>query len=154
LLPSELLQHCSKNPHLESAEQILTCHRSYVPGDEIILIGFSRGAFTVRSVAAMINDIGLLTRAGMSEFYPMYALTPRPPHHLTSSNPETKSTNSGINSFKDQENFMNERYRDIFPNLPFPNKPRGANAAREYKRRLLEVSDPALSGCQILIGVE
>jgi uncharacterized protein (DUF2235 family) len=27
---------------------------NYAPGDEIILIGFSRGAFTARSVAGMV----------------------------------------------------------------------------------------------------
>lgn len=38
---------------------------NYCSGDEIILIGFSRGAFTARSVAGLIKDIGLLTREGM-----------------------------------------------------------------------------------------
>lgn len=84
---------------------------NYTPGDEIILIGFSRGAFTVRSVASMVRDIGLLTRAGMDFFYPI---------------------------FKDQENFRNERYKDIFPEVPFSDKPRGPDAAKEYKRRLLQ----------------
>lgn len=60
----------------------------------------------------MINDIGLLTRSGMAEFYPI---------------------------FKDCENFKNEHYHDIFPTIPFSNKPRGANAGVEYKRMLLEV---------------
>lgn len=82
---------------------------NYTPGDEIILIGFSRGAFTVRSVASMIRDIGLLTRSGMNYFYPI---------------------------FKDQENFKNERYHDIFPDIPFHKKPHGPDAAIEYKRRL------------------
>lgn len=45
---------------------------NYTPGDEIVLIGFSRGAFTVRSVASMIRDLGLLTRAGMNVFYPIF----------------------------------------------------------------------------------
>jgi uncharacterized protein (DUF2235 family) len=45
---------------------------NYTPGDEIVLIGFSRGAFTVRSVASMIRDIGLLTRAGMNNFYAIF----------------------------------------------------------------------------------
>ncbi len=85
---------------------------NYVPGDEIILIGFSRGAFTARSVAGMIKNIGLLTRAGMNDFYAI---------------------------FKDQENFRTPHYNDIFPNNPFPNKPRGNNCARDYKRRLEEV---------------
>lgn len=59
---------------------------NYTPGDEIVLIGFSRGAFTARSVAGIINDIGLLTREGMSDFYPI---------------------------FKDQENFKNNRYVNV-----------------------------------------
>jgi len=85
---------------------------NYTPGDEIVLIGFSRGAFTVRSVASMIRDIGLLTRTGMNDFYPI---------------------------FKDQQNFKNERYRDIFPDIPFSNKPTGPNAVHEYKQRLERV---------------
>jgi hypothetical protein len=32
--------------------------------DEIILIGFSRGAFTVRALASLINDVGVLKGAG------------------------------------------------------------------------------------------
>lgn len=34
----------------------------YEPGDRIFLIGFSRGAFTVRALAGMIRSIGLLRR--------------------------------------------------------------------------------------------
>ena len=34
----------------------------YEPGDRIFLIGFSRGAFTVRALAAMIRCVGLLRR--------------------------------------------------------------------------------------------
>lgn len=90
---------------------------NYLPGDDIVLIGFSRGAFTARSVAGMIRDIGLLTREGMNEFYPI---------------------------FKDQENFRNDDYKDIFPTIPFPDKPKGDDAAHEYKRRLEQVSDPHL----------
>ncbi|RAL59466.1 hypothetical protein DID88_006582 [Monilinia fructigena] len=81
---------------------------NYAPGDEIILVGFSRGAFTARSVAGMISDIGLLTRHGMTNFYAI---------------------------FKDQENFRNPDYKDIFPELPFPHKPRDGN---EYKKRLVD----------------
>lgn len=35
---------------------------NYVPGDEIYLFGFSRGAYTVRSLAGMISQLGLVTR--------------------------------------------------------------------------------------------
>ncbi|KAH6663320.1 peptidoglycan binding domain-containing protein [Plectosphaerella plurivora] len=38
---------------------------NYNPGDEIILMGFSRGAFTARSVADMICNLGFLNRAGL-----------------------------------------------------------------------------------------
>ncbi|KAM0335086.1 hypothetical protein ACHAQA_000120 [Verticillium albo-atrum] len=38
---------------------------NYNPGDEIVLIGFSRGAFTARSVADMICNLGFLNRAGL-----------------------------------------------------------------------------------------
>jgi len=42
--------------------------------------------------------------------------------------------------FKDQENFKTLDYKDTFPDVPFSNKPKGHNAAKEYKRRLEEVS--------------
>ncbi|KKA26616.1 hypothetical protein TD95_002923 [Thielaviopsis punctulata] len=41
---------------------------NWAPGDEIILIGFSRGAFTARSVAGMVTALGLLTVAGLDRF--------------------------------------------------------------------------------------
>ncbi|RFU31036.1 hypothetical protein B7463_g5331, partial [Scytalidium lignicola] len=96
---------------------------NYVPGDDIILIGFSRGAFTARSVAGMIKDIGLLTRDGMRYFYPI---------------------------FKDMENSANPHYHDKFPDIPFPNKPTGSDqdeVQRRYKaklekRGLTRVHDP------------
>ncbi|TVY90906.1 Uncharacterized protein LAWI1_G002565 [Lachnellula willkommii] len=84
---------------------------NYIPGDEIILIGFSRGAFTARSVAGMIDNIGILTRSGMDEFYPI---------------------------FKDQQNFRYFKYKDMFPDVPFSNKPSGYNAPKKYKQMLEE----------------
>lgn len=35
-----------------------------MPGDQIILIGFSRGAFTARALASFIEDVGILTKIG------------------------------------------------------------------------------------------
>lgn len=81
-------------------------------GDEIILIGYSRGAYTVRAVAGMISDLGLLTRDGMEYFYII---------------------------FKDMQNWMNPKYEDVFPELPFPNKPSGPHASEEYRMRLVQV---------------
>ncbi len=96
---------------------------NYTPGDDIVLIGFSRGAFTARSVAAMIGCMGLLTRAGMNSFYPI---------------------------FKDYENFLDPHYNDTFPTIPFPDKPKGANALHEYKRRLEQVSAHQKVHCKAL----
>ncbi|KAK3356622.1 peptidoglycan binding domain-containing protein [Lasiosphaeria hispida] len=45
---------------------------NYIDGDEIILVGFSRGAFTARSVADMIGSIGLLTADGLDQFYAIF----------------------------------------------------------------------------------
>lgn len=61
----------------------------------------------------MISDLGLLTPAGMEYFYPI---------------------------FKDMQNWLEEDYNDLFPDLPFPNKPRnhGEKTADEYRERLLE----------------
>ncbi len=90
-----------------------------MPGDEIILIGFSRGAFTARSIAGLIRDIGLLSRGGMEDFYAI---------------------------FKDIQNSRNKKYHDIFPSIPFPDKPPpGRHMAAEYRERLLEVSVSAPS---------
>ena len=53
---------------------------NYQPGDEILLFGFSRGAFVVRSVAGMIALVGLLQKHEMFRFtdaWNCYACSPR-----------------------------------------------------------------------------
>jgi len=45
---------------------------NWVEGDSIILIGFSRGAFTARSTADIIASIGLLTPEGLDRFYRIF----------------------------------------------------------------------------------
>ena len=45
---------------------------NYVDGDEIILVGFSRGAFTARSTADMVASLGLLTPEGLDNFYRIF----------------------------------------------------------------------------------
>ena len=69
---------------------------NYSLGDEIFLFGFSRGAFTARSIAGLISGVGLLTKAGL----PYLAEV-----------------------FKDFENRKNLNYRPLNPDIPFPNKP-------------------------------
>ena len=45
---------------------------NYQDGDEIFLLGFSRGAFTARSIAGLIASVGLLTRRGLPIFYQVF----------------------------------------------------------------------------------
>lgn len=40
---------------------------NYRPYDELFLIGFSRGAFTARSIAGMVCSLGFLNRAGIEQ---------------------------------------------------------------------------------------
>ena len=47
------------------------CH-NYVENDEIIILGFSRGAFTARTISSMVSDLGLLSMRGMSYFFPIF----------------------------------------------------------------------------------
>lgn len=50
---------------------VIACYRflaqNYEPGDEIFIIGFSRGAYTARSVAGMVGRVGLLTKVSLVE---------------------------------------------------------------------------------------
>ena len=41
--------------------------QNYEPGDEIFIIGFSRGAYTARSVAGMVGRVGLLSKRSLVE---------------------------------------------------------------------------------------
>jgi len=49
---------------------ILACYRflieHYRPGDEVYLFGFSRGAYTVRSLAGLIRNIGVLVKENLA----------------------------------------------------------------------------------------
>jgi uncharacterized protein (DUF2235 family) len=42
------------------------------PIDEIVILGFSRGAYTARCIATLITDIGLLTKKGMESFWGIF----------------------------------------------------------------------------------
>ncbi|KAK5664138.1 hypothetical protein OQA88_353 [Cercophora sp. LCS_1] len=59
----------------------------------------------------MVAHLGLLTREGLEFFYPIY---------------------------KDMQNWRTVDYEDPFPNIPFPDKPRGENAPDQYRQRLLD----------------
>jgi hypothetical protein len=42
------------------------------PMDEIVILGFSRGAYTARAIATLITDVGLLTKKGMEDFWGIF----------------------------------------------------------------------------------
>lgn len=96
--------------HVREAYSFLA--NNYDSGDEIFLIGFSRGAYTARAVAGVIDGLGLLTKAGLASFPIIY---------------------------KDYAHRNDRRYRSPLPNNPFPNKPsaRSPDYARELARRRL-----------------
>lgn len=47
---------------------------NYKHGDEVYLFGFSRGAYTVRSLAGMINNVGLVRRSHLPQVDKAYEL--------------------------------------------------------------------------------
>ncbi|KAI1620276.1 hypothetical protein EDD37DRAFT_641053 [Exophiala viscosa] len=65
---------------------------NYNPGDEIFILGFSRGAFTARSISSLINAVGLLTSTGLEYF---------------------------VQVFEDWEFQQKKDYVTRWPNLPF-----------------------------------
>lgn len=75
---------------------------NYDEGDEIFLIGFSRGAFTARSVGGLIGHMGVLTKEGMGSFAIIY---------------------------KDWAHRFDRNYRSPSRDLPFPNKPSARSPA-------------------------
>ncbi|MCI0735412.1 MAG: DUF2235 domain-containing protein, partial [Beijerinckiaceae bacterium] len=46
--------------NIKNAYSFIICN--YEPGDEIFLFGFSRGAFTARSIAGLVRNFGVLKR--------------------------------------------------------------------------------------------
>ena len=50
---------------------VIACYRflaqNYEPGDQIFIVGFSRGAYTARSVAGMVARVGLLSKLSLVE---------------------------------------------------------------------------------------
>jgi len=91
---------------------------NYREGDEIFLVGFSRGAWTARSVAGMIGALGLLTREGLPMFPEIYL---------------------------DFERRSDPDYVPRWPDVPFPDKPPfedPAYVAELQRRRLTRTNIP------------
>lgn len=64
--------------NIRSAYQFIC--QNYIPGDELYLFGFSRGAFTVRSLAGLVTACGILFRQSLGAIPAAwdYYRTPKP----------------------------------------------------------------------------
>ncbi|ETS85953.1 hypothetical protein PFICI_03978 [Pestalotiopsis fici W106-1] len=47
---------------------------NYAPGDQIFCFGFSRGAYTARAVAGLVNDVGVISPRDLQDFPDLYKL--------------------------------------------------------------------------------
>ncbi|ETN46020.1 uncharacterized protein HMPREF1541_00203 [Cyphellophora europaea CBS 101466] len=85
--------------------------QNYNDGDEIFIIGFSRGAFTARSISSLIRAIGLLTSTGLENFDSI---------------------------FEDWQNQLKPDWRTKYPDYPWPGHVPPVDAP-EYQRKMLEL---------------
>jgi len=83
---------------------------NYHHGDEIFLLGFSRGAFTARSIGGLIGEIGLLTKKGLNALPEVY---------------------------EDVQHRRDDNYVPEHPDIPFTRKPSASDPryAQELERR-------------------
>lgn len=83
---------------------------NYHHGDEIFLLGFSRGAFTARSIGGLIGEIGLLTKKGLNSLPEVY---------------------------QDVQHRRDDNYVPAHPDIPFTRKPSASDPryAQELERR-------------------
>ncbi|KAJ7140974.1 hypothetical protein C8R44DRAFT_866645 [Mycena epipterygia] len=45
---------------------------NWIPGDEIFIFGFSRGAFTARAISGLVNHLGIIDRSNLGSFHSIY----------------------------------------------------------------------------------
>ena len=78
---------------------------NYSPGDEIYLFGFSRGAYTVRSLAGLMYNSGLLSRPNIRHVPAAYRLYRN----------RIKPNQSNISEFRQKYGFKTTKYGDRVP---------------------------------------
>jgi uncharacterized protein (DUF2235 family) len=81
------------NKHVEDAYRFII--DNYLDGDEIYLFGFSRGAYTARSVGGMIRNCGIIKKAHADRIPEAYKL-------YRSSNPDDKPEGPNAKRFIDK----------------------------------------------------
>jgi uncharacterized protein (DUF2235 family) len=110
--------------HIREAYSFLA--NNYGSGDYIYLIGFSRGAFTARSLGGLIGQLGLLNKKGMEHFYEIFA------------DWELAGSDHEPDFFK---NYVDESTRESYrPNTPADDPNKVVDYLREYRAKLRSVS--------------
>lgn len=66
---------------------------NYHFGDEIYIFGFSRGAYTARSLAGFINEVGLLKKESLSAFPEIYR------NYKGCTNPDPEKRKAGLDHY-------------------------------------------------------
>jgi uncharacterized protein (DUF2235 family) len=83
--------------NIRSAYQFIA--QNYLPGDDIYLFGFSRGAFTVRSLAGLITACGILYRQSLAALPDAWAYYRSPKPHA----PTTFASKYQVQTHSDAE---------------------------------------------------
>lgn len=98
---------------------------NYAPHDEIFCFGFSRGAYTARSVAGLINDIGIIQPKEMDDFPDLYALYRKHAHNDSFNFRQSKEYRQWITGIREKgfENLLNtedvdDHWLQVPHNLP------------------------------------
>lgn len=100
------------------SEQIMSGYRflasNWQPGDEIFLFGFSRGAFTARSLAGMITNVGILQRKFLYKIEDAYKVykNRKPYYH--------PRTGSKAKEFRDNYCYPESCRNDEHEDTPYP----------------------------------
>jgi uncharacterized protein (DUF2235 family) len=66
--------HTGLGTNVRNAYNFICQNSSQTCNDEIYLVGFSRGAFTVRCIASLIQDVGILTKPILHNLYKVHKL--------------------------------------------------------------------------------
>lgn len=96
------------------------------PLDQIVILGFSRGAYTARAIASLISDVGLLTKMGMENFWAIFG-------------DWMKQDVEG-----EQSKWFSATYPDIAKKFQQANGRKIAFTDKEYRETLIQVSFPAV----------
>ncbi|KAK1983326.1 hypothetical protein LZ30DRAFT_714609 [Colletotrichum cereale] len=84
---------------------------NYSPGDEILCFGFSRGAYTARSVAGLITDIGVIQPREMDDFPDLYHIYQKHGSESGSNFRQSKAYREWITGVFDEDKLVRKSHR-------------------------------------------